>query len=274
MTSLIQLVLWGLGGVGAGALSARWNWWRQTKPGIPILMYHKVGNPPPGSKIRKLWVSQKKFKNHMAYLADSGYTPILFKDLYQHWDHQKPLPGKPVLITFDDAYANNYTDAFPILNQFGYKATVFVVVQTVGWDNRWHDPKTETRIPMMSWADLKTLQNAGWEIGSHTMNHPRLPQLTDDERKFELERSRQVLGEFLEETPKTFAYPYGAGEDDEAVRKAVEAAGYRIAAGIHAGKWTADRMKESPFNLPRIFVRGDENLFDFHLQITRGRSRL
>src|SRR5439155_11354355 len=91
-----------------GALSARWNWWRPAKEGIPILMYHKVGDPPAGSKLKKLWVSPDKFRNQAAALSAGGYHSITFKDLYNFWDKSMPLPPKPVLITFDDGYVNNF----------------------------------------------------------------------------------------------------------------------------------------------------------------------
>lgn len=255
------------------ALSARWNWWRPSKPGITILMYHKIGEPPPGSKLKKLWVSSDMFRQQMTYLQKNGYTPILFKDIYACWDKQTPLPKKPVLITFDDGYANNYELAAPILKNFGFPATLFVVVQTVGWDNKWHDPASETRIPMVSWAQLKEMKAAGWEIGSHTMNHPRLPKIELKNVSIEMEKSRAVITEFLGECPDTFAYPYGAGEDDETIRNKAKEAGYRIAVGVHPGKWTVDRFRESPFNLPRVFVRGGENMFDFHIQMNSGKSR-
>jgi peptidoglycan/xylan/chitin deacetylase (PgdA/CDA1 family) len=262
----------GTGAVLAG-LSARWNWWRPKKEGIPILMYHKIGDPPAGSKLGSLWVSAKKFRKQMAYLSDEGWHPIVFKDLYAHWDKGAPLPPKPVLITFDDGYLNNYTEAFPILRDFGFRATLYVVVQTIGWDNRWHDPASETRIPMITWPQLKELQKAGWEIGSHTMNHPRLHKIELKEVARELEKSRAVIGEVLGEAPDSFAYPYGAGEEVPEIVQAVKTAGYRTAVTVHAGKWTIEQMKERPFNLPRPFVRGDENLFDFHLNLTRGRCR-
>ena len=259
--------------LAAGALSARWNWWRPTIGGVPILMYHKVGTPPPGSKLAKLWVSAKKFRRQMAYLSDEGWHPIVFKDLYAHWDKGVALPSKPILITFDDGYQNNFTEAYPILRDFGFRATLYVVVQTVGWDNRWHNPDSETRIPMVSWAQLKELQKAGWEIGSHTMNHPNLARTELKEVRREVEKSRAVITEFMDETPLSFAYPYGAGEEVPAIVAAVKEAGYRTAVTVHAGKWTLDRFQERPFNLPRAFVRGDDNLFDFHLHLTRGRSR-
>jgi peptidoglycan/xylan/chitin deacetylase (PgdA/CDA1 family) len=253
--------------------SARWNWWRPRKEGLPILMYHKVGNPPADSKLKKLWVSVPMFRKQMTYLKDNGYHPITFYDLYDFWDGKKALPPRPILITFDDGYQNNFTEAFPVLKELGFPATLFVVVQTVGWDNSWHDPKTETRIPMISWDQLKELRAAGWEIGSHTMNHHHLPSIQKKEVAIEMEKSRRVIGEFLNEVPPTFAYPYGAGEDVPFIREQAKAAGYRVAVGVHAGKWNVEEMKQSPFNLPRVFVRGGETMLDFCLQLTRGRSR-
>ena len=270
----LGLIASGAGLVVGGALSARFNWWRRPHDGVPILMYHKVGDPPEGSTLGKLWVSAAMFRKQMAYLSDEGYHPVTFKDLYDHWDNVRPLPSKPVIVTFDDGYANNYTEAYPILRDFGFRAVLFVVVQTVGWNNHWHDPRTETRIPMVSWTQLKELQKAGWEIASHTMNHPNLTTLSLEDVRVEAEKSRRIIGEFLEEIPPTFAYPYGKGEDDADIRNVVKSAGYRIAVGIHAGKWTVDQIKESPYNLPRVFVRGGETMLDFHLQMTRGQSRL
>jgi peptidoglycan/xylan/chitin deacetylase (PgdA/CDA1 family) len=206
-------------------------------------------------------------------LKRNGWHPIIFKDLYSHWGKGTPLPDKPILLTFDDGYQNNYTEAFPVLKEFGYPATLYVVVQTVGWDNRWHDPASETRIPMISWAQLQELRDNGWEIGSHTMNHPNLKRIELKEVKRELEKSRSVLTEFMGEVPDSFAYPYGAGEDVPAIVQSVKETGYRTAVTVHAGKWTVDRFVTDPLHLPRAFVRGDDNMLDFHLHLTRGRSR-
>lgn len=260
-------------GVAGAGFSARWNWWRPAIKGLPILMYHKIGDPPAGSKLKKLWVSVPKLRQQMAYLSRNGYHPITFRDLYNHWDGIRPLPEKPVLITFDDGYLNNYTEAFPVLNEFGFTATLYVVVQTVGWDNKWHDPASEIRIPMISWDQLKELQKAGWEIGSHTMNHPRLDKIERKEAVAEIEKSRRIIGEFLGEVPLSFAYPYGNGADDKTLQAVVKENGYRTAVSVHSGKWNVDHMKADPYVLPRAFVRGDENIYDFHLQMTRGRSR-
>lgn len=271
--SAATLAAYGTAALVAGAVSARWNWWRPVKPGIPILMYHKIGDPPEGSQLKKLWVSNKMFRRQMEYLSKNGYKPITFKEVYGHWDKGRALPEKPVIITFDDGYANNYHNAYPILKDFNFPAVLFVVVQTVGWDNHWHDPKSETRIDMVSWAQLKELKAAGWELGSHTMNHHNLEKIDLKDAQQEIEKSRRVMAEFLDETPDTFAYPYGSGADSQALRDKVRDAGYRLAVSVHAGKWELGEFKSNPFLLPRVFVRGDESMFDFHLQMTRGKSR-
>jgi len=160
----LGLLLSGAGILLGSALSARWNWWRSVSSGIPILMYHKIGDAPEGSKLGKLWVSAHKFRKQMGYLTDEGYHPVTFKDIYDHWDGVRNLPPKPVVITFDDGYANNFNEAFPVLRDFGFKAVLFVVIQTVGWDNHWHDPDSEIRIPMISWAQLKEALNDFTEV--------------------------------------------------------------------------------------------------------------
>ena len=269
---MIPLLI-GAGVLAAAGFSARWNWWRPKQDGIPILMYHKIGDPPAGSKLGKLWVSNAKFREQMAFLSNNGWHPIVLRDLYAFWDKGTPLPPKPVLITFDDGYLNNYTEAFPIMRDFGFRATLYVVVGTIAGDNRWHDPASETRIPMITWPQLRELQKAGWEIGSHTMNHPRLHKIDLQQVAVEVEQSRAAIASELGQTPDSFAYPYGAGEEVPAVVDAVKKAGYRSAVTVHAGKWPLERLQAMPFNMPRPFVRGDENLFDFHLNLTRGKCR-
>ena len=270
---MMPAFLTGAVAVVAVAASARWNWWRPKVDGLAILMYHKVGTPPPGSRLGKLWVSMAQFRRQMSHLSRHGYTPIVFRDLYAFWDHGTPLPPRPVLITFDDGYQNNHAEAFPILREFGFPATIFVVVQTVGADNRWHDPASETRIQMITWAQLKELRAAGWEIGSHTMSHSNLKKIDLTQVGPEVEKSRAAIGEALGEVPDTFAYPYGGGEDVPAIVDAIRKAGYRSAVTVRAGKWPVPKLRERPFNLPRSFIRGDESMIDYHLNLTRGRCR-
>ena len=260
-----------VGALAAAGFSARWNWWRRRAPGLPVLMYHKVGTPPPGSKLKKLWVSPAQFRWQMSYLKRHGYAPLTLADVAAHQDAGRPVPGNAVVLTFDDGYRNNLENALPILQEFGFPAVIYVVVNAVGRDNFWHDPASETRIPMLDWDGVRALQKAGWEIGSHTMNHARLSRLSAEAVRAELVESRAVLGEKLGTAPLSFANPYGDAADDPAVQSLVREAGYRTAVSVHQGK--AD-LSGNPYCLRRLFIRGDDTAWDFHLNLTRGRARL
>jgi peptidoglycan/xylan/chitin deacetylase (PgdA/CDA1 family) len=266
----MSAILWTIGGLAAAGFSARWNWWRPAAPGVPVLMYHKIGDPPPGSKLGKLWVSTKAFRRQMEYLRKNGWTPITFLDVAAHLDEGAPVPAKPVVITFDDGYRNNYENAFPVLKEFGFKAVVFLVVNTLEGENAWHDPATETRIPMLSWKQIDEMRAAGVEFGSHTLSHPRLERLAPDAARGEIEESRRLLAARLGKAPVSFAYPYGNGADSPALQEMVRKAGYRWAVSVHQGKGD---FKRAPFCLKRLFIRGDDTAWDFHLQMTRGKSR-
>ena len=260
----------GAGALGVLGLSARWNWWRPTAAGFPILMYHKVGVPPAGSKLKKLWVSVDQLRWQMAYLKRHGYAPLTLRRAAEILAEGGPLPDNAVAITFDDGYRNNVENGWPVLREFGFPATLFVVVNAVGRDNFWHDPATETRLPMLSWEELVTLRDAGWDIGSHTLNHPRLARLPAAAARMEITESRRVLSERLGVAPVSFAHPYGNGADDPGLRQIISEAGYRTACSVHQGK--AD-LRGAPLALKRLFVRGDDTAWDFHLNMTRGRAR-
>lgn len=255
-----------LGILGALGISLRWNWWRPAKSGIPVLMYHKIGDPPRGSLQRSLWVSNRRFAWQMKKLRDWGYESVTFSDIKRGY-----IASKPVIITFDDGYENQTMNALPILQEFKMKAVFYIVAEAIGRDNFWHDPAKETRIPMMSVKDLKGLVAAGMEIGSHAMTHSKMNAIPFERAREELFASKKFLEELLNVPMLSFAFPYGLGEDVPDLVRAVHEAGYEWVLGVHAGIW---HPAQSYAPLPRIFVRGDDAKFDFCLQITRGRSRL
>ena len=262
------------GAVALGA-SARWNWWRPTVTGgMPTLMYHKIGDPTPGSKLAKLWVTPDDFRRQLVYLRDHGYTSIDFRDWRDAEKGIKPLPDKPVLITFDDGYMNNYELAYPILREFKMKGCIFLVYETMEKHNGWHDPASEPWLKMLTWAQIKEMQDSGViEFGSHTMRHRNLDSISPEDVKWELEESKKRLEDKLGREMVGFAYPYGAGAYNPAVRRAALDAGYRfdfsVKQGISQLPW--NREKEA---IRRLLIRGDDNMYDFHLNMTRGRARL
>lgn len=261
-------------GVLAAAASARWNWWRPKASGIPTLMYHKVGDYPEGSQLKKLWVTVADFRKQLEYLKRHGYTPMLFSELKSVEAGERPMPEKPVLITFDDGYANNREQAFPVLRELGMKANIFLVYETIDHHNSWHNPESEPWIRMLTWAQVKEMQDSQLvEFGSHTMRHRLLTGIDRDDVRWELTESKKRLEEKLGREMVGFAYPYGAGAYDKGVRGLAREAGYRYDFGIKQGispwPWNPD---SGP--LKRLFIRGDDFMLDFHLNMTRGKARL
>ena len=261
-------------GAAAAGISARWNWWRPVvADGMPTLMYHKIGDYPPGSALKKLWVRTDDFRRQLLWLKDHGYTSITPSEWRDAEKGIKPLPAKPCIITFDDGYMNNYELAFPLLRELGMKGVIFLVYETMEGHNAWHNPATEPWLKMLTWAQIKEMQDSGViEFGSHTMKHRNLESLPLDQVRWEVTESKKRLEDKLGREMVSFAYPYGAGAYTAAVRKAALEAGYRydfsIKQGISRLPW--DREKEA---VRRLLIRGDDNMWDFKLNMTRGRSR-
>lgn len=267
-------VLTGLAAAAAAGASARWNWWRPVVTGgLPTMMYHKVGYYPPGSKLAKLWVTPEDFRRQLAWLRDHGYTTITCADWRDAEKGIKPLPAKPAMITFDDGYMNNYEYAYPILREFGMKGVIFLVYETIEKHNGWHDPATEPWLKMLAWAQIKEMQDSGViEFGSHTMRHRNLATLPLEEVTWEVVESKRRLEDKLGREMIGFAYPYGSGAYKPEVRAAALAAGYRydfsVKQGISMLPW--DREKEA---IKRLLIRGDDFMYDFELNMTRGKAR-
>ncbi|MFH1563268.1 MAG: polysaccharide deacetylase family protein [Nitrospirota bacterium] len=242
---LVFAILWFI------AFSCRWNWWRRNKEGMPILMYHHIGLSPKDEKNKKLWVSAKKFRQQMAYLKKHGYSPITFKEL-----KNGQIPNNPVIITFDDGKENNYTQAFPILKEFGFKSVMFLIAQRLEINPN----------------QLKQMQIYGIEFGGHTKTHPNLLKIPNDEVKNEIEGCKKELEKRLNTKIIAFSYPYGAGAYDDKIKQIVKETGYSFACGIKQGK--VSLPISDPYCLKRLLVRGDDLMIDFILNLKKGRGRL
>jgi peptidoglycan/xylan/chitin deacetylase (PgdA/CDA1 family) len=263
------LSLFGLGTVG---FSARWNWWRPKAEGLPVLMYHKIGPVPRVASLPKLWVSAADFRRQMSHLKAHGYSTICFSDLEAARLGKKALPKKAVLVTFDDGYQNNYDLAYPVLRELGLKANLFVVCETIGRHNAWHDPANEPWQNMATWSQLREMRSSGvFELANHTMRHANLANLPREDVRWEVREAKARLEDGLGSALPAFAYPYGAGAYVPAVRETVFEAGHTLDFGIKQGLASMDRFPDEP--LKRLLIRGDDNMLDFRLNLTRGKSR-
>src|SRR5512138_1005687 len=156
-----------------------------------VLMYHRIsrGDAAPGSEFV---VSASSFRRQMSWLARHGcYTPRL-SDVLRDGGRAPAVCGRPVVVTFDDGYADVLAEAAPILASFGFTAAIFPVLDLARRFNHWDDAP-ELKAPLLGVDDLRALERGGFELGSHTMTHPALPATDDASLAWELARSREVL---------------------------------------------------------------------------------
>lgn len=168
---------------------------------VPILMYHYLSVPPADADIYRtdLSVTPENFRQQMAYLAENGYTPIDFYQLSAAITAQTDLPDKPVLLTFDDGYLDNYENAFPILQEFGFTATFFIIT----------DLADQGAPGYANWEQLKEMAAAGMRIESHTKNHPDLSTMGRDDVIFQVLGSQETIAAHIGYTPRYLCYPGG-----------------------------------------------------------------
>lgn len=189
---------------------------------IPVLMYHEIAVGP-----NSLYVSPQEFAAHLEYLAQQGYTAITMEQMHAHFTRGAPVPPKPVVLTFDDGYSSYYTAALPLLKQYGWPGTLFVITAYVG------------KPGYVTWEQLQEAAAAGTEIGSHTVTHPELHIVSPSRLVSELQESRKVLESKLSLTVHFFCYPVGRHNDQ--VVAAVREAGYLGAVTTKPGKTTVDQ---------------------------------
>jgi peptidoglycan/xylan/chitin deacetylase (PgdA/CDA1 family) len=202
---------------------------------VPVLMYHSIGG------VDRLAVRPEAFADQMAFLKDSGYTPLPFGARARAAD-------RPVVITFDDGYADFHEHALPVLDRFGFTATVFV---TTGWlrdAGRYAAGRPLGR--MLSWRQAAEVAAAGVEIGAHGHSHAQLDQLGAAELRGELRLSRELLQDRLGRSVHTMAYPYGYSS--ARVRREVRASGYAGACVVANAVMTGS---DDPLAVPRLTVR-------------------
>ncbi len=231
----------------------------------PILLYHKVGNPPRGARVPGQCVSPGLFAKHLSWLARAGYETVSLSRL-RAWDW--PPPEKPVVITFDDGYECLHRHALPALREHGFTATVFLVVEGIGGTNTWEVAAGDVEEPMLSVEQIREMQAAGIEFGSHTLTHPHLTEVSPERARREVAASRARLEDLLGRPCATFAYPYG--DWNQEVREMVAEAGYAVACGTRRA---AARPEDDALVLPRINIRRYNVLPRFRYKLWQAERR-
>ena len=172
---------------------------------IPILTYHSIDDS--GSVIS---THPQKFRDQMQILYDRRFNIISLSDLVALMHNKQPLPSKTAVITFDDGFKNFYLKAYPILQEFGFSATVFLVPGYIGKTSEWN--ATSRGIPvldLLEWSEIREMVKSGIDFGAHTMNHTDLSRLSREQARQEIVDSKLLIQKYLEKDAQFFAYPYG-----------------------------------------------------------------
>jgi peptidoglycan/xylan/chitin deacetylase (PgdA/CDA1 family) len=203
---------------------------------IPVLLYHSV-NDHAEPRDRRWTVSPVAFASHVDAIAASGRTPLLITELAEALRGERPLPPRPLAITFDDGFADTY-DAVAALSARGLSATVYVTSGEVG---------TATRLDAHGVVELARMPSV--EIGAHAVRHRHLDELDPRTADREVRHSKAQLEDMLGAGVDSFAYPHGAY--DRNVRAAVVSAGYSSAAAV---KNSLSHERDDPFAIARWTV--------------------
>ncbi len=215
---------------------------------VPILMYHYIRvNPDPADRLGfGLSVTPTNFAQQMDALASTGFHPITVDDLSGALRGANGLPSRPVVLTFDDGYADFYANAAPVLRAHHFPATEYVITGKVGTG------------AYLSWAQIEELDQSGFVIGAHTVHHVQLARLPLPAAASEIRQSKDELEAHLHHAVAGFAYPYG--NFDAVVENEVRAAGFTNAVSTLGGRF---HTQATLFHLHRIGVTGRDSLAAF-----------
>ena len=233
-------------------------------PWLPILMYHRVVDHLEGSNHYNLSISLDRFEMQLRYLADKAYRGLTVDELAGMLDAGVKMPGRSVVITFDDGYEDTFTHAFPILQKYGFTATVFLVSGHIGESSSWDVGKTDAS-PLMERSQILEMARHGIDFGSHSRTHTSLPALTRDEARNEIAQSKTEIEQLMGRNISSFAYPFGGVTPW--LQEIVRDAGYSAACGI-------DQRSHHRFNLSRVDAAAHTGAVQWRLNVTGTKHRL
>ncbi len=225
-----------------------------------ILTYHSVSNRRQGG----LAVSVENFDRQMKYFYKKGYRTISLAQAIE----KKDLSSKSFVITFDDGYQDNYTNAYFILKRYGFSATIFLITGYIGTDRLFKPERyieryggREEDYYFLSWRAIREMSNNGIEFGSHTISHPHLTRLSYQEARKEIQGSKKQIEEEIGTKIIFFCYPYG--DFNGRIQKILKECGYEGAVVTPYG-----RLKEGKFSLKRVGIYRKDNMLRFKFKVS------
>lgn len=221
------------GGASGGDASSR-------TAAVPILMYHVINPPPPGAPFPGLYVTREELRAQVDALVKAGFHAVTMDQMLAAWRDGAPLPARPIVMSFDNGYQSQYTNALPILRSVGW----------VGVEN-----VQLTGLPPsqggMSEGQVRGLVSAGWELDTQGFSHADLIALTPSELRYQVAVARREVQRRWHVIADWFCYP--SGHYDAEVIAEVRAAGYVGSTTVVPG-WATP--SDDPYRLPRLRVLG------------------
>lgn len=236
------------------------------RPDSIVLGYHALSPTWPSS----LAVTPARLERQVRFLLDRGYRGTTFLDAATSPNE------RTFAVTFDDGYRSVLVEGLPVLERFGIPGTLFPNISYLDAEDlsvgpalrRWLESRHRGELESLTWDEVRFLADKGWEIGSHTVTHPYLTQVGDEELDWELVESKRRLEAELDRPCETLAYP--SGDFDARVAAAVDRAGYRLAGALPRRLPTTPE----PFAWPRISVSRDDTLLLFAIKVSPTVRRL
>lgn len=227
-------------------------------------MYHSISEHVGTEKHNKWRVKPKDFEKQMNWFYKNNWKSFTISELVK----LDEIPEKSFVITFDDGYEDNFTNAFSVLQKYNFKATIYLVPnQTI---NHWEEKNTTVLSNLLNEKQILEMQNSGLiEFGSHTLSHVNLSTISDEQLINELRESKKEVENITKKECEAFAYPYG--KFDDKIVQAVKNAGYKNATVVKRGLF---EQNDDIFTIKRIGILGTESFFDFILKISRIRNKL
>lgn len=227
---------------------------------VPILVYHHVAPEWPADfEGRTITVLSSDFEAELAYMREAGYTSITLAELANALFYGLPLPDKPVIMTFDDGYEDNFVHAFPLLQKYGFVGSFAVVTGFLD------------HAGYMTWDEVRQMADAGMEFASHSANHVDLGAAAPDQAAAELRDSRKAIQEKVGRPAQALVYPYGepfahgSVEAQDRVTELLRQEGYVL--GVTnplPNTWPEVKQDAAaPYRLKRVMVSGGMGLIRF-----------
>jgi len=257
----VAIILW---------LTLEYSLFIPPKKGIPILMYHKVSS----GFADGLTIPAKTLETQFEYLRNKKYTPLTFAELKTIQESGKSLPSKPVILTFDDAYADFAELALPLLKKLNFTATVFIPVGYMGKTNVWDQGSDQ----VMSAEQIKNIAlNENIEFGLHSFLHRNYADLNPEDMQGDLENCYRTLNYYKIPFVNVLAYPYGGyPKKDKLLNQQMkqlfrkQGLNFALRIGNRINSWPV----KDPYELKRIDIKGTDNYPTFRTKLRKGRKKL